>query len=476
MDLQWSEGVAVAACPVCGRVDDQRLVAAVVVEWSDEPVEIARCGGCATILMSAVQPSTSFSDDATWDLQVERGAGFDVIVQMLAMVGHHDGARMLDVGCGYGFALDLGSFLFGWHGIGVDPSIAAARGRVDLGLDIRSGLLDDSVGLDERFDVIFSSEVLEHVADPAAFVASLVARLSDDGVLLLTTPDAAAIGRDTAPSELMQALAVGEHRFLVDARGFERLLREAGLEAMIWSEGPGLRALAARSATALGGTRRDATVDLRDLVRYCDARANGAPEGSVLKVGMAARHLKYTVNLGALDEARRGVPRVRAAVLVRHGVDVEDPTAELSAPGCGVLVGVHYFLGILALNGDEDPLRAAAHFGASARAAEALFVFDGVYQDAETPVLEFHALGNRLLALAHAGARTRVIRQAVTDLDRAVARGVGETAAAADYRARADEITAALPRRSRGIAGAAWSRARRARAHLGGLGPGGAEQ
>ena len=40
-----------------------------------------------------------------------------------------------------------------------------------------------------QFDLITAMEVIEHVADPAAFVASLAARLAPDGLLILSTPN-----------------------------------------------------------------------------------------------------------------------------------------------------------------------------------------------------------------------------------------------------------------------------------------------
>ncbi len=465
MQLQWSDGTVAVRCPVCGREDGQSRVATSQVDWRDAPVEIVRCGGCGAIVMSDVQPPTTFFASSAWDAYVEHGAGLEVIAHMLVKINRHEGSRMLDLGCGYGFALDVASFLFGWRGIGLDPSDAADRGREDLGLDIRSGLLDDAFAPDETFDVIFASEVLEHVPDPAEFLASIADRLSDDGALLLTTPDAGAVRPETPRSELIGALSIGAHVFLVDASGLERLLHAAGLEAIVWSEGPSLRALAARSAQSLARTLPDAVVDLADLARYCDARADAAPVGSMLQVGMAARHLKYSVNLGDYEHARAGFPRLRAAVLGRHGIDIDDPGVTVTPRACGVLVGVHYFLGILALNGDSDRARAARHFAASAEAAKTLYRTHREYRDPELPLLEFHALGHRAIALAFAQARPRAVRRALAEVDRAVRRGAGDAAMAANYRARTTAITADLsPSSGRGEGARSKARSLLARA------------
>ena len=49
--------------------------------------------------------------------------------------------------------------------------------------------------LDGQFDLITCMEVIEHVADPAAFVKALARRLAPDGLLILSTPNAHRAGR-----------------------------------------------------------------------------------------------------------------------------------------------------------------------------------------------------------------------------------------------------------------------------------------
>jgi 2-polyprenyl-6-hydroxyphenyl methylase/3-demethylubiquinone-9 3-methyltransferase len=41
----------------------------------------------------------------------------------------------------------------------------------------------------ESFDLVTSMEVIEHVADPAAFVARLAGLLAPDGIMILSTPN-----------------------------------------------------------------------------------------------------------------------------------------------------------------------------------------------------------------------------------------------------------------------------------------------
>jgi 2-polyprenyl-6-hydroxyphenyl methylase/3-demethylubiquinone-9 3-methyltransferase len=51
-----------------------------------------------------------------------------------------------------------------------------------------------SLGL-TGFDLVTNMEVIEHVADKAAFIAALSATLADDGLMILSTPNRTAASR-----------------------------------------------------------------------------------------------------------------------------------------------------------------------------------------------------------------------------------------------------------------------------------------
>ena len=102
------------------------------------------------------------------------------------------GKRALDVGCGAGLLAEPLARL-GAEVVAVDAApenIAVARTHAEgqaLAIDYRAGDLAAVAG--ERFDLVTAMEVIEHVADPAAFVAGLAAALDDDGLLILSTPN-----------------------------------------------------------------------------------------------------------------------------------------------------------------------------------------------------------------------------------------------------------------------------------------------
>jgi 2-polyprenyl-6-hydroxyphenyl methylase/3-demethylubiquinone-9 3-methyltransferase len=109
------------------------------------------------------------------------------------------GKRALDVGCGAGLLTEPLARM-GAEATGLDAApenIAAARLHAagqGLAIDYRAGSVE-GLGVDERFDLVCSMEVIEHVTDPAAFVAGLVRALAPRGLLLLSTPNRTALSR-----------------------------------------------------------------------------------------------------------------------------------------------------------------------------------------------------------------------------------------------------------------------------------------
>ena len=104
----------------------------------------------------------------------------------------------VDVGCGAGLLCEplarLGAAVTGVdaaaENIGVARAHAAQSG---LAIDYRAGSVDLLAG--RTFDLVTSMEVIEHVTDPAAFVAGLAAELAEGGLMILSTPNRTALSR-----------------------------------------------------------------------------------------------------------------------------------------------------------------------------------------------------------------------------------------------------------------------------------------
>jgi 2-polyprenyl-6-hydroxyphenyl methylase/3-demethylubiquinone-9 3-methyltransferase len=89
-----------------------------------------------------------------------------------------EGLNLADVGCGGGLIAEPMTRLgFTVVGVDADPgAIATARAHAAAGglaIDYRLGDIDTLARAGERFDVVLALEIIEHVADRAAFMAAV---------------------------------------------------------------------------------------------------------------------------------------------------------------------------------------------------------------------------------------------------------------------------------------------------------------
>lgn len=150
------------------------------------------------------------------------------------------GLTVLDVGCGGGLLCEPLARL-GASVTGIDPgsrNLAAARGHaVAAGLAIRyrESSVEQLAAAGESFDLVCVMEVVEHVADPAPFLAACAAVVGSNGALGLATLNRTAkaflLGIVTA-EYMLGWLPRGSHdwrRFLRPSE-IARMLRPGGLE------------------------------------------------------------------------------------------------------------------------------------------------------------------------------------------------------------------------------------------------------
>ncbi len=102
------------------------------------------------------------------------------------------GLAVLDVGCGAGLVTEPLSRM-GAAVTGLDPSdetIAAARlhaAEAGLAIDYRAATAEDLAEAGERFDVVLTLEVVEHVTDVAAFIATTASMVKPGGLTIAST-------------------------------------------------------------------------------------------------------------------------------------------------------------------------------------------------------------------------------------------------------------------------------------------------
>lgn len=102
------------------------------------------------------------------------------------------GLDLLDVGCGGGLVAEpmarLGATVTGIDA--AEAGIAVAREHAaqgGLSIDYRCTTIEALGEEGAAFDAVLALEIVEHVPDPAAFVAALAAVLRPGGILIMTT-------------------------------------------------------------------------------------------------------------------------------------------------------------------------------------------------------------------------------------------------------------------------------------------------
>ncbi len=102
------------------------------------------------------------------------------------------GLAVLDVGCGAGLVTEPLARM-GAAVVGIDPAeetVAAARLHADeagLAVDYRATTAEDLAASGARFDVVLTLEVVEHVTDVAAFIATVASMVKPGGLTIAST-------------------------------------------------------------------------------------------------------------------------------------------------------------------------------------------------------------------------------------------------------------------------------------------------
>ena len=167
------------------------------------------------------------------------------------------GLRILDIGCGGGLLAEPMARL-GGSVIGTDVTEAAITAATlharQNGLDIeyQCCTAETLASSGARFDVIYASEVIEHVADRALFIEAIARMLKPQGVVIITT-----INR-SLPALLLAKFALEYIVRLVPAGTHDprKFVRPAELRAEFAAAGIMLDDITGLAPRASGGFRQ----------------------------------------------------------------------------------------------------------------------------------------------------------------------------------------------------------------------------
>jgi len=323
MSLTWPAGVqAVLSCPVCGAAGPHPVVVEAVA--GGRAHTLLRCTGC-TACFYRDRDVPDYGADPGSDLfrqvYLEQNAGIHHMTGILFRLDHPSADSMLDVGCGFGFPVDLAAKVLNWRAAGVDPADHARAGALMLHADLRHEYLTAESNLGEPFSLVMGSEVIEHIPDPYPFVALLRRWMKPGGTLVLTTPDAGAVRPDQDPAILFCVLSAGGHMILYSADSIALMLRRAGF-AHVHTERADDTLVAFASDQPMR-FRADAPAAHMAAYRgYLRHLVATAPPGEPLWNGAAGRLFELEAISAPLEDALRLWAGIAGAWRTRFGFDL----------------------------------------------------------------------------------------------------------------------------------------------------------
>jgi SAM-dependent methyltransferase len=235
-----------ARCCICGTRDAEPVAVGEDFEYRTSPDTFlaVRCVHCGVMYLDP-RPTrrelpTIYPDDyhafafseARFGLVHAVRSRLEARRLLRALDGVPRDARVLDVGCGDGFHLDLlrAHGPSGWRleGVDLDPrAIRAAEGR---GLTVHRGTIEDLPLPDAGYHAALLIQTVEHVEDPAAVLRAIRRVLAPGGRLLVVTDNTGSLDFTLARRRHWGGYHFPRHWNLFDERSLRLLATRADLE------------------------------------------------------------------------------------------------------------------------------------------------------------------------------------------------------------------------------------------------------
>ena len=231
--------IELKVCPLCGGDEKESFA-----QKGDR--QILRCKSCGLAYVDA-QPGPDdlyvLYNERYFESEEFRGntcIGYYAYVDERPLLLEHFGkklnfiknfkkkGRILDIGCGHGFFLEVaekGRF----EAKGVDVSSYAVEYAKKHGLDASLGALSEAKFPDSSFDVVTIFETIEHFPNPLTELKEVFRILKPDGLVLITTPNENGYLRKFMRKNLF-TYRHQEHLYFFSPKTMRNLLQRVGFE------------------------------------------------------------------------------------------------------------------------------------------------------------------------------------------------------------------------------------------------------
>lgn len=205
---------------------------------SNMPVQIKKCLSCSSIsLPSIIENQADFYESETYRQEVDGGSDVRDYFRMhdseqlkhLSVSGTsiYRNRVVADIGCG------AGSFLDYIHSvcktaIAIEPSSLFRKSLSERGYVTYPYAADALADYENKVDVAVSFSVVEHIENPLAFIKDIYRLLSEDGKLIISTPNTTDVLLEAIPDVYAPFFFRKAHLWYFDVESLRNLLKAAG--------------------------------------------------------------------------------------------------------------------------------------------------------------------------------------------------------------------------------------------------------
>ena len=224
-------------CPLCGSTIEKHLML-----YDFKSYSFRKCSVCSLVFQNPQPVFHDLSgryDEEYFKYEIENEESFfslmklaldDIEFDKISFPAEPKKKSIIDVGCATGRFLEHFRQK-GWEVAGVEICTAAAGyGNRVRNVNIRNCTLEKAGFPDKSATVVHASHLIEHLNDPVSFLAEAGRILSDNGYLILVTPNIAGFQSILFRSSWRSLIA--DHLLLYSGPTLEKLCTEQGFELL----------------------------------------------------------------------------------------------------------------------------------------------------------------------------------------------------------------------------------------------------
>jgi SAM-dependent methyltransferase len=139
-------------------------------------------------------------------------------------------SSILDVGCGRGWMMEAISKIYPNASIkGIEPSEQESDNARENGFPVITTKLNTQKDIRGEYDLVYSTNVIEHTTDPIDFLKSLKSLVNNDGFIVLTCPDSSYPNAEFMFSDQNYSFTPGQ---------LIKIAKISGLHLVAWKSAP----------------------------------------------------------------------------------------------------------------------------------------------------------------------------------------------------------------------------------------------